>query len=90
MSLLTTNLGPRVSLVTVASDAGPAHLFLDSNTSLTIAGKQFASNATSASLTSAILADGEIRIGAVSAGTATLFFRSGVTTYSVALPGSVL
>lgn len=41
----------------------------------------FLSRQTSASLTSATLADGELSVGSVSVTSATIYFRSGVTTY---------
>lgn len=79
----TTNFGPIVSLATSKADARAPHLFLDSNSTLEVAavtGIAF-SGATSASITSAILPDGHLSIGSVSATSATLYFRSGATTY---------
>lgn len=53
MSLRTTNLGPRVSLTTTLADAGPQHLFLDSNTTFTAAGTNTITGAVTLSGTAA-------------------------------------
>ncbi len=44
-------------------------------------GSVFLSKQTTASYDSTTLADGELSIGSVSVGSATIYFRSGVTTY---------
>jgi hypothetical protein len=96
-SYKTTNFGPIVSLQTSKADPRAPHLYLDSNTTLTASGTLntqsgvFLSRATTASLTSATLADGELSIGSVSITSAVLYFRSGVTTYQfAALDSAVL
>lgn len=90
MSYRTTTFGPVVSLSTVLADQTAPHLYLDSNTSLTVDGT-LRSRQTSASLTSLTLADGEFAVGAVSVSSAVLYFRSGVTTYRfIADAGAVI
>jgi hypothetical protein len=54
---------------------------IDSNSTIDNAGGVFLSRATTASVTSATLADGEFAIDQVSATSAVLVFRSGGTTY---------
>lgn len=92
MSTRTTYLGPEVSFRTSASQsATPVHVLFPSDGTVAIAGKQLLSNATSGSLTSATLVDGEFRIGALSVSSCVLYYRSGVTTYRfIADAGAVL
>lgn len=79
----TTNFGPRVSFTTTKSDSGPVHLVVPSDGTLEVAGIQGIkmSGATSASLDSTTLPDGFLSIGSVSVTSATIYFRSGNTTY---------
>ena len=70
MSYRTTNLGPVVSLSTVLADQTPPHLYLDSNTSLTVEG----------SFTIPGLGSGFA--AAVSGNTASLSFSTGGVTYT--------
>ena len=79
----TTNFGPRVSFTTTRSDPGPVHVAFPSGGTVEfadVAGIKM-SGATSASMTSLILPDGHLSIGSVSATSATIYFRSGVTIY---------
>ena len=65
---------------------------LTSTATLNAQAAKFLSKSTTASLTSVTLVDGEMAIGAISATSATIYFRSGVTTYRFIAPvaGAVL
>lgn len=83
MSYRTTNFGPRVSFTTTLADSGPVHVQVPSGATLEVAdvaGIKM-SGATTASFTSLTLPDGHLSIGSVSATSATIYFRSGVTIY---------
>lgn len=84
MSFNTTELGPRVSVTNpVLSD--PASPVLDLSDAALVSAQ------TSASASSVVLADGELAVTEVSATSAVIAFRSGVTTYQfIADTGSVL
>ena len=86
----TTYLGPRVSFRTSASDAGPVHIHVPSTATFEADGRvnfqaaTLLSKATTASVTSLVVGDGELMITDVAVGAnaaAVLAFRSGNTTY---------
>lgn len=79
----TTTFGPRVSFGTTKADSGPVHVEIPSSGTLEVAAETGIkwSGATSASHTSLTLPDGHLSIGSVSATSATIYFRSGATTY---------
>lgn len=72
----------RVSLATTYADPdGPMVLHVPSGASLIVDGT-YLSRVTTASASSAVLADGELAIAGVDADSAVLAFRSGNTTYT--------
>lgn len=84
MSTRTTYFGPRVSLRTTQSDVNAdIHFQVPSNATFEIANEHGIkmSGATTASFTSLTLPDQHLSIGSVSATSATIYFRSGVTIY---------
>jgi hypothetical protein len=98
VSLQTSKADPRAPHLyldsnTTLTAAGPVAIsgtFTPSGT-VNLAGATLLSDQTSASLTSATLADGQLSVGSVSVTSATIYFRSGVTTYQfVALDSAVL
>lgn len=73
--------------------AGPANISgaLTSTATIDATAAKFLSKSTTASLTSATLADGEFAVGAVSTTSCIIYIRSGVTTYRIlAIDASVL
>lgn len=81
-STQTTFMGAIVSQKTLPSDGTTGILMhVPSGGILDTASGKHKSRQTSASLTSVTLADGEFAVGAVSATSAILYFRSGNTTY---------
>jgi hypothetical protein len=88
VSLQTSKADPRAPHLyldsnTTITSAGPMAVsgVLTSTGTINAQGGVFLSRATTASLTSATLADGELSIGSVSVTSATIYFRSGATTY---------
>ena len=79
----TTFLGPRVSLRTSKSDAGPIHMHVPSGATLEVpaVGSIKLSGITTASPTSTFIPDGVLSIVSHSGNSIVIAIRSGATTY---------